>query len=73
MNINPMQLGKEDFPITPSPTCELARTQSDPRSSIRACMCTQDFCNIVPDGELTPPVVVRLYCAFDIFFFVKKT
>ena len=48
-----LKLGKEDFPIVPAPTCELSRTQADSRSSIRACMCTQDFCNIVQDGELT--------------------
>ena len=46
-----IQLGQPSFPINPSPVCDLRRTQSDPRSTIRACLCTQDFCNIVPDGK----------------------
>ena len=25
--------------------CEMTKTQLDPRSSIRACLCTEDFCN----------------------------
>ena len=46
-----IQLGHSSYPVNPAPSCDLVRTQADPRSSIRACVCTQDFCNIVPDGE----------------------
>jgi len=45
-------LGHPDYPITPRPTCSLSRTQQDTRSSIRACLCTQDFCNNVQDVVL---------------------
>ena len=31
--------------------CELTKTQLDPRSSIRACLCTEDFCNLGPGGR----------------------
>ena len=46
-----IQLGHSNYPVNPLPTCQLSRTQADPRSSIRACVCTQDFCNIVSDGK----------------------
>ena len=58
--LNIIQLGQDSFPINPLPTCKLSRTQADPRSSIRACMCTQDFCNIVDDGKLKLSL-----CMFD--------
>ena len=54
-------MGQDSFPINPMPTCKLSRTQADPRSSIRACMCTQDFCNIVDDGKFQ-----LLTCMFDV-------
>ena len=44
-------LGHPDFPITPLATCSLSRTQQDTRSSIRACLCTEDFCNDIEEGE----------------------
>lgn len=47
-----IQLGHSSLPVNPLPSCSLSRTQADSRSSIRACVCTQDFCNIVPDGQL---------------------
>ena len=31
--------------------CRPSRTQKDERSSIRACLCTSDFCNALPEGE----------------------
>ena len=30
--------------------CRPSRTQKDERSSIRACLCTSDFCNALPEG-----------------------
>ena len=55
-----IQLGHSSYPVSPAPSCELVRTQADPRSSIRACVCTQDFCNIVPDGRSEESQVVSL-------------
>ena len=31
--------------------CEMTKTQLDPRSSIRACLCTEDFCNHDQTGK----------------------
>ena len=31
--------------------CEMTKTQLDPRSSIRACLCTEDFCNHDEQGD----------------------
>ena len=43
-------LGHPDYPIRPAPTCKPTRTQRDERSSIRACLCTDDKCNILDEG-----------------------
>ena len=45
-------LGHPDDPIIPQPRCRLAKTQRDPRSSIRACLCTTDHCNTEEEAEL---------------------
>ena len=45
-------LGHPDDPIIPQPKCRLAKTQRDPRSSIRACLCTTDNCNTEEEAEL---------------------
>ena len=45
-------LGHPDDPIIPQPKCRLAKTQRDPRSSIRACLCTTDHCNTEEEAEL---------------------
>ena len=42
------KLGIQNQPVRVTKTCELQRTQRDPRSTIRACLCTSDRCNIVP-------------------------
>lgn len=39
------KLGRRNNPVKVTPRCELQRTQSDPGSSIRACICTSDYCN----------------------------
>ena len=44
------KLGIRSRPIKLTPTCELQRTQRDPSSSIRACLCTTSNCNIL-DSE----------------------
>ena len=44
------KLGIRARPIKLTPTCELQRTQRDPSSSIRACLCTTSNCNIL-DSE----------------------
>ena len=41
------KLGIRSRPIKLTPTCELQRTQRDPSSSIRACLCTTSNCNIL--------------------------
>jgi hypothetical protein len=44
------QLGQPSSPIRVTKNCDLQRTQGDPASSIRACICTSNFCNDVnPD------------------------
>ena len=42
------KLGQRSQPVQVTPFCQLQRTQSDPSSSIRACICTEDFCNDEP-------------------------
>ena len=44
-------LGHPDDPVIPQPDCRLAKTQKDQRSSIRACLCTEDYCNIEEEGK----------------------
>merc|ERR1711892_951714 len=39
-------LGHPDDPVIPQPDCRLAKTQKSRSSSIRACLCTEDYCNI---------------------------
>ena len=39
------KLGRRSNPVQVTSTCQVQRTQSDPKSSIRACICTTDFCN----------------------------
>ena len=39
------QLGRRSSPVKVTDTCQLQRTQGDPNSSIRACICTTNFCN----------------------------
>ena len=56
------QLGRRSSPVKVTNTCQLQRTQSDPNSSIRACICTSNFCNgqeenknannLIDDGNL---------------------
>ena len=46
-------LGHPDDPIIPQPHCRLAKTQRDPTSSIQACLCTTDYCNIETDDDDT--------------------
>ena len=41
------KLGIRTKPITVTKRCELQRTQRDPTSSIRACLCTTNNCNIL--------------------------
>jgi len=38
-------LGLETSPVTPQATCVPQKTQADPESTIRACLCTSDLCN----------------------------
>ncbi|XP_023348017.1 uncharacterized protein LOC111716763 isoform X2 [Eurytemora carolleeae] len=47
-------LGHPDYPIRPAPTCKPTRTQRDERSSIRACLCTNDKCNILDEDRESP-------------------
>ena len=42
------KLGQRSQPVQVTPFCQLQRTQSDASSSIRACICTEDFCNDEP-------------------------
>ena len=44
-------LGHPDDPVIPQPDCRLAKTQKDSTSSIRACLCTEDYCNIEEEGK----------------------
>ena len=44
-------LGHPDDPIIPQPDCRLAKTQRDPTSSIQACLCTTDYCNIEDEAS----------------------
>ena len=44
------KLGIRSRPIKVTEKCELQRTQRDPTSSIRACLCTTSNCNIL-DAE----------------------
>ena len=39
------KLGRRNRPIKVTNECQLQRTQNDPNSSIRACICTSDYCN----------------------------
>ena len=39
------KLGRRNRPIKVTDDCQLQRTQNDPNSSIRACICTSDYCN----------------------------
>ena len=41
------------------PRCRLAKTQRDPRSSIRACLCTTDHCNTEEEAELEDDLTDR--------------
>ena len=38
-------LGAASNPINVTEECRLERTQDDPNSTIRACLCTKDLCN----------------------------
>ena len=38
-------LGAASNPINVTEKCRLERTQDDPNSTIRACLCTKDLCN----------------------------
>ncbi len=42
-----VQLGLATNPVKPGAVCRPQRTQADPASSIRACLCTTDLCNDV--------------------------
>ena len=44
-------LGHPADPIIPQPRCKLAKTQNNPSSSTRACLCTTDYCNLEDDSE----------------------
>ena len=39
------KLGRRNNPVKVTDNCQLQRTQNDPNSSIRACICTSDYCN----------------------------
>ena len=39
------KLGRRSNPVKVTNSCQLQRTQSDPKSTIRACICTSDYCN----------------------------
>ena len=42
--------------------CELTKTQLDPRSSIRACLCTDDYCNR-GEGEVEMMMTMAMFSA----------
>ena len=46
-----IRLGQPDNPVNMSDTCVLERTQADPASTIRACLCNKNFCNDVGPQE----------------------
>ena len=45
------KLGRPEAPIRVTRSCELQRTQGDPASTIRACICTSNFCNDVNNNN----------------------
>ena len=51
--------------------CEPMRTQKDFRSSIRACLCTDDLCNILPQGNISIYLSINylsVYLSICIYF-----
>ncbi|TRY75710.1 hypothetical protein TCAL_01259 [Tigriopus californicus] len=42
-------LGQQRMPVSVTKNCQLQRTQTDPSSSIRACICTSNLCNDNPN------------------------
>ena len=78
------KLGIRARPIKLTPTCELQRTQRDPSSSIRACLCTTSNCNILDtekaqfrnaSSNSNTRVVGKLfrYFAFESVFFCSRS
>ena len=76
------KLGIRSRPIKLTPTCELQRTQRDPSSSIRACLCTTSNCNILDSEQAQfrntssnakTKVVGKIFCyiAFQSVFFLS--
>ena len=66
------KLGIRSQPIKVTPNCVLQRTQRDPTSSIRACLCTSDNCNILNSerrllNNSTATKVVGKKCSQEFF------
>lgn len=47
-----IRLGMKNKPVEVSERCNLQRTQADRASTIRACLCTTDYCNDMPKDAI---------------------